>query len=420
MSQHSTIEWTDATWNFLVGCDKVSNGCKNCYAIRTAWKMMHNPNAKIATKFAGTAKKNEGGALNWTGKLGIFEDVLELPLKQKKPTRYFVNSLSDLFHDDVPFELIAKAFTVMALCPQHTFQILTKRPQRMLEYFKQYENGLSDKTEEMYEFMHLISWDAAGGGWPEHLKAAGWSWDVTHGEHDTDYQVMFEHEGPLPNVWLGTSVEDQESADKRIPLLLQCPAAVRFLSCEPLLGRIQLPIDWLTLGIDICPECAGTMAIAVGSGEEYEGMECQNCDSFTEKTGGIHWVIVGGESGKDGRPMHPQWARSLRDQCQGAGVAFFFKQWGEFLPFEATAQPPFYARADNGEEYDGHELNFVDAESGQTGSYQGHPWYDINATMMLNLESAEVHDCSFLRVGKFRMGRLLDGREWNDMPVINH
>jgi protein gp37 len=418
MSQHSKIEWTDATWNFLVGCDKVSDGCKNCYAIRTAWKMMHNPNAKIAAKFAGTAKKTEGGALNWTGKVGIFEEVLQVPLKQKKPTRYFVNSLSDLFHEGVPFEVIAKAFTVMALCPQHTFQILTKRPQRMLEYFKRYENGLSDRTKEFWDFMHLIPWDAAGGGWPQHLKASGWSWDITYSEFGKDCNVLLENQGPLDNIWLGVSVENQEQADKRIPLLLQCPAAVRFLSCEPLLGPVVLPFDWLTLGMDKCPECGSTEATAVGSGEEYEGMECMQCDSFTEKTGGIDWIIVGGESGKAGRPMHPAWVRSLRDQCQVASVAFFFKQWGEYLPFEATAQPPFYARADNGEEYDGHELNFIHPETGETGTYQGHAWYDMDATMVLNLENDDLRDCSFLRVGKFRLGRQLDGREWNDMPAI--
>jgi protein gp37 len=230
----SKIEWTDRTWNPVTGCTKVSQGCKNCYAER------------MYERFHGH---------------GSFKNVithperLDMPLKWKKPSMVFVNSMSDLFHEDVPFEFIDMCFIVMAEATDHTFQILTKRPERLLEYAQ------DSICEDLW---------------------------------------------PLKNVWLGVSVEDQKTADERIPLLIQVPAAVRFLSCEPLLA----PIDILTPNL-LWHRLSG--------------------GGYKRQT--IDWVICGGESGPGSRPMHPDWARSLRDQCEAAGVPFFFKQWGEYLPY---------------------------------------------------------------------------------------
>lgn len=306
----SKIEWTEKTWNPIIGCDKVSEGCKNCYAMRMAWRLMHNP--KTAAKYDGVAKKTEGGAINWTGNLNFLSDVLTLPLRTKKPTVWFVNSMSDLFHDEVPNEWIDAVMQVIEHTPHHTYQVLTKRPGRMAAYFNAY-----------YPYLY---------------KKAGYK--------------------GLENLWLGVSVEHQKAADERIPHLLATPAAVRFLSCEPLLGPV-----------DIAKAC-GTSAIAKGF----------SYLSFQE----IQWVIVGGESGPNARPMHPDWARSLRDQCQAAGVPFFFKQWGEWVP----------------------ELQ-ISKELLPSGFFR------VGCFTNAEGEGAKIDT---YKVGKKATGRMLDGREWNEVP----
>ena len=234
------IEWTDETWNPVTGCTKVSEGCDHCYA------------ETIAHRFTGTKAYPNGFDVT------LRPERLDQPLRWKRPRKVFVNSMSDLFHKDVPDDYIARVFAVMALAPQHTFQVLTKRPGRMRSLLssEQFESAVFLATEGRFE-----------GCFP---------W-------------------PLPNVWLGTSVENQKWADVRIPLLLDTPAAIRFLSCEPLLG----PIDLFAWNID-------------------RGMR-------------VDWVIVGGESGPHARPMHPDWARQLRDDCLTAGIPFHFKQWGEWV-----------------------------------------------------------------------------------------
>lgn len=245
MANNSKIEWTQATWNPITGCDKVSQGCKNCYA-----EIMHRRLMKMHTR-----KYNKP----FLGDVSFHEDDLGIPLKRKKPTIYFVNSMSDLWHPYVLFEWIESIFFVMAESQQHTFQILTKRPEIAIDFYQ----WLKKRNREW--------WDAR-------------PW-------------------PLPNVWIGTSVEDQKTADERIPHLIKIPAAVRFLSCEPLLGEIVL--SWN-----------------------------QNGFKVDEKGANLHWCIVGGESGHKARPMHPDWVRSLRDQCKAAGIPFFFKQWGQWGPYE--------------------------------------------------------------------------------------
>jgi protein gp37 len=260
-----TIEWTDATWNPVTGCSKVSPGCEHCYAERIALRF--NPQGKPWT--APYAAEN----------VQLHYDRLMVPLRWRKPRRVFVNSMSDLFHAQVPMEprvwddpralpdipFLDRVFTVMALTPRHTYQILTKRPERARAY-------LTSRAEGMVftDYAWRLNFGMVGGA------------------HTRFYRPSLPHPVPWPlaNVWVGVSVEDQRRAHERIPLLLEAPAALRFLSCEPLLGPLDLT-PWLD---------------------------------------GLDWVIVGAESGPSARPMDDDWVRQIRDDCQRAGVAFFFKQ----------------------------------------------------------------------------------------------
>lgn len=308
------IEWCDETWNPTTGCNKISPGCKNCYAKRDWTRLSQN------SKTVYFGRK--------------FEDVqthserLETPLRWTKPRRIFVNSMSDLFHVSIPQHFIQEVWVTMALARArgHIFQVLTKRADQMLQSVMKLD----------VEYVRAI-YDAATVNMP------AWEW-------------------PLPNVWLGVSVEDQERADERIPELLKVPAAVRFLSCEPLLGPIGLTMlhhDRIT-NIDCL---RGLHGIPIPHAEGPK----------------VDWVIVGGESGPNARPMHPEWARSLRDQCQSAGVPYHFKQWGEWteelFTDEHAAIPDKRAFA-----------------------------FDESGLMV--------------RVGKKAAGRILDGRTWDEFPEV--
>jgi protein gp37 len=238
MSDTSTIEWTEATWNPVTGCTRISAGCANCYIERTM------PFRISGRRFSGPQIGASTGIL-------LHPERLSLPPRWRRPRRVFVNSLSDLFHRDVPAEFIAEVFTTMASTPRHTYQLLTKRPGRMRSLL-------------------------TAGRLEEQIRAGGHAW-------------------PLRNLWLGVSCENQATAALRIPLLLDTPAWVRWVSCEPLLGAIAL-------------DHADRDAL---------------CD------GGLDWVVAGGESGPGARPVDPGWVRSLRDQCAAAPrTAFYFKQWG--------------------------------------------------------------------------------------------
>ncbi|MBD0743496.1 phage Gp37/Gp68 family protein [Streptomyces sp. CBMA152] len=303
MATDTSIEWADKTWSPIIGCDRVSPGCDNCYAITQARIRSNNPNPTISEAFAGTVDRI-GGRLDWTGKINLLPERLTQPLRWKKPRRIFVNSLSDLFHKDVPAEYIAQVFAVMALTPQHTYQILTKRHARMRS---------------------MIGGPCRCGHQPgEHLRS-GMAWAVSKANpnrisgvpDNAEQRVYGRGIWPLPNVWMGVSVEDQKWANIRIPALLQTPAAVRFLSCEPLFGPVDLKQAVIPMGSE---RGHGLTASYVHAGD------C--CRRFH----GIDWVIVGGESGHGARPMAPQWATSLRDQCAAADVPFFFKQFGEYAP----------------------------------------------------------------------------------------
>lgn len=236
MSNNSKIEWTEATWNPVTGCDWVSPGCDHCYARTLAKRMKAMGSIRYQVDGFDRALDRVTPGFGVT----LHRDKVDEPLRRKKPTMYFVNSMSDLFHPEVPTTFIHDVFEVMREARQHTFQVLTKRPRRMRDLLNHDERWVRD---------------------------------------------------PSPNVWLGTSVENQEWAIKRVPLLQQTPAVVRFLSCEPLIGRVDLA-------------------------------------EFMTEVASLHWVIVGGESGTGARPVDPTWVRLLRDQCRTHGVPYFFKQWG--------------------------------------------------------------------------------------------
>lgn len=310
MAARSSIEWTDATWNPVTGCTKVSPGCDHCYAQAFAERWRGTPGHHFEHGFD----------------IVLRPERLTLPLRWSTPRRIFVNSMSDLFHDQVPEEFIASVWTTMARTPQHTYQILTKRHARMRSVVRR----IAWRTPTTAE------------------RAAGVTGPVAYVQRD---ESLNEHLGApqvLPNVWLGVSVEDQKRADLRLPALLETPAAVRFVSAEPLLGPIYL-----------------TRAVAPAGGQP-----------------GIDWVIAGGESGPHARPMHPDWARDLRDQCRSAGVAFFFKQWGEWAPGAHSTRPGAW----------------VDPHG------NAHPTAGPGRALVS-------------RWGKKHAGQLLDGRAWAQFPT---
>ena len=275
---NTSIEWTDKVWNPVTGCTKVSAGCKNCYA------------GSVANRFfAKEYPPNENGSLRVFTDVRCHEDRLEAPLHWRKPSRIFVNSMSDLFHKDVPDEFIDRVFAVTALCPQHTFQILTKRPERMREYMQS-----RSKSAEFWK------------------KAAPFGWTLA------DFQGIKMIPFPLPNVWLGVSVEDQKAADERIPILLQTPAAVRFISAEPLLGPVSLRWkDSVPFGIEhprhLHPKDDAARRVIT---DQYDGLR------------ELDWVICGGESGPGARPCDIRWIRSVVEQCKASSVPCFVKQLG--------------------------------------------------------------------------------------------
>lgn len=371
MAETTTIEWTrnddgtpGRTWNPVTGCSKISTGCDHCYA------------ETIAERFRGTAAFPHGFDVR------VRSDKVNAPLKWRKPTRVFVNSMSDLFHADVDQAWIADIFAVMAAARRHTFQLLTKRHARM-------RSLLNDPG-----FAANVRQGAHGKG----LPADQWQW-------------------PLPNLWLGVSVENQKWADIRIPALIDTPATVRFLSCEPLLGPVWIAdYAWQP-----CSCCVGE------THDEACGTCADNgCDGGHVQA--LHWVIVGGESGHGARAMHPDWARSLRDQCEQEHVPFFFKQHGEWGP------APFIIRVcdpDVGWKGTDEELAAAKADSEACGATHVHTgnWYEENGERRYHLHEIGHKPWSLERValpegtaairrwGKKRAGRELDGHTHDAFPA---
>ncbi|EFO33924.1 phage Gp37Gp68 [Roseibium sp. TrichSKD4] len=309
MAETSQIEWTDATWNPVTGCTLVSEGCRNCYAAELAATRLKNHPSR-----EGLARKNADGVAKFTGEIRVNRDWLYQPMGWRKPRRIFVCAHSDLFHEGVPDEVIDKVFAVMALTPHHTYQVLTKRPERMRDYLLA-ENRDCDVAEAA---RHIDP------------KRAG---KVLEGFGNSEEPSLINKTWPLPNVWLGVSIEDQATADTRIPYLLKTPAAVRFLSAEPLLGPVDLTAVPYGVPVDGVPSYQDAMSgkIWMPGGTVPWATNVRataNGRTNVDLCGFVSWVIVGGESGRKARPMHPDWVRSIRDQCEAAAVAFFFKQWG--------------------------------------------------------------------------------------------
>lgn len=271
MAATSLIEWTDATWNPITGCTLVSEGCRHCYAARlAATRLRHHPSR------AGLARLNAAGAAKFTGEVRFNAQWLCQPEAWARPRRIFVCAHGDLFHEAVPDIWIDDVFRIMGGVRRHTFQVLTKRPERMRAYMTAVD------PQMWVDF------------WAE--KAA-----YREG-HPQLGIVPAAPVWPPANVWLGTSVEDQTTADVRVRDLIATPAVIRFVSAEPLLG------PWDT----------------------RRSLDRAGCDPVCGlRQAGIHWLIVGGESGPGARPMHPDWVRQLRDQCAGTSIPFFFKQWGK-------------------------------------------------------------------------------------------
>lgn len=298
MAGNTKIEWADAVWNPTTGCTRVSEGCRNCYAFA-----LHDK--RHAAYLAGKTGTGKQYAKPFR-ELQLFPERLDQPFRWQKPRRIFVNSMSDLFHKDVSDEFIGRVYEEMRRAEQHTFQILTKRPDRAAEFFESYRFDYWGRTKDIFT--------------------------------------------PAPNVWLGTSAENQATWDERIPELKRCPAAVHFASVEPLLGPIKVDDD--------LRECS----------EPEENIYVP----------GLDWIIVGGESGKHARPVHPAWVRAIRDACAEEEVPFFFKQWGEWQPVD---------QSDEMVPHNTPEHVFADGTIS-------------------------------LRIGKKKAGRMLDGRTWDGFPAM--
>ena len=362
MSSGSKIEWTDATYNPVVGCSPVSPGCENCYAARIAVRLGGNP---ATPQYEGTARSTPAGA-RWTGTVNFVPAMLDRPLRWQKPRRIFVNSMSDTFHPDVSFAQIVAILGVALACPLHTMQLLTKRPERAVEFYGwiSERGGLgkyirSDEGAEalrpIFHHFDATHYETVYGRW-QRTQAHPWMKVINAAA--CEVSTVAPH-----NVWLGVSVEDQPTADERIPHLLQCPAAVRWVSYEPALGPLEL-----SRLHQHCPT------------HDFAGGFCSSpCPDLRS----IDWLVAGGESGPGARPAHPQWFRDVRDQCAAAGVAFFFKQWGAWAP----AVPGV----------NGAQTRYVNMTPADAGSFA----WPMN------------------RVGKKAAGRLLDGREHNEFPNLN-
>lgn len=344
----SKIEWTDSTWNPTTGCTQISDGCDHCYA------------KAITERFHGQGSFD---------RIQLHPDRLDAPLRWRKPRKVFVNSMSDLFHKDVPDEFIARVWAVMAMAPLHTFQVLTKRHGRMQSILT------STKFWRLVgDAGYSIALDRASGHYPQSgpMKLTAESKPPGYVPGKPNEQGYWEADQPLPNVWLGVSVEDQRAAEFRIPALWETSAAVRFVSCEPVLASVDL---------SVIKTRRGTLSVAP--------LEV----AYDQDTGrgrrGIDWVIAGGESGQNARPMHPDWARNLRDQCVAAGVPFHFKQRGQWT---------------------------WDAPDGQPAAR----WWVSAATGRLADERTALASggdwCGVWRVGKTAAGRELDGETWDQFP----
>jgi protein gp37 len=368
MAQNTKIEWAHHTFNPWIGCTKVGSGCDNCYAEADFDKRRH-----VVQWGAGNPRKRTAPS-TWAQPIKWNAEAQRLGVRY----RVFCASLADVFDNAVPTEWRRDLLNLIELTPNLDWLLLTKR---------------IGNVQEM----------------------------VSRAKHGQWFHAQ-------PNVWIGATIVNQEEADRDIPKLLSVPAAKRFLSMEPLLGPVDLG-PWI--GNEDCHVCGArfygdairakwmnsdpAVAVEFETAPEDENDIRRVCPACGQRdncgevgpvygdglAGGLDWIIVGGESGPGARPMHPDYVRSLRDQCEAAGVPFLFKQWGEWIPYEDSAQPPF-KWSQHGHEIDGHLLPDFESEDGQ----RQREWHCDWSDMLLAR-----------RVGKKAAGRLLDGREWNGVPA---
>lgn len=314
MGHKSTIEWTEATWNPITGCTLVSDGCRNCYAAMLAAGRLKNIKSR-----QGLSKLNAEGVAQFTGEVRFNEEWLLQPSSWHKSRKIFVCAHGDLFHEKAKVLWIDKIFAVMEANPRHTFQVLTKRPDIARDYLT--------------------------------ARSVVRKW-------------------PLDHVWIGTSVEDQKTADERIPHLMDTPASVRFISAEPLLGPVSFDGIW------------GYSGSATGD----------QIDNWP-----IHWVIVGGETGMKSRPMHPDWARIIRDECLAAEVPFLFKQWGSWeTVYDRDVEDPDWRRCPQTRDTDWNKERYLNLAGG----------CGFHGERVVYCKKTSLRSC----------GRLLDGKTWDQMP----
>jgi len=388
MADRTHIEWTDATWNPITGCSIVSPGCTNCYAMRLAGtRLKHTPSR------AGLTKDSKAGPV-WTGEVRFNRKSLDQPLRWKRPRKIFPCAHGDLFAEDVPDEWIDQVFAVMALSQQHIFQVLTKREKRMRRY-------LSDPAtiRRVYGLVFDMVIE-------RNLYVALIAPGIDERQAPPAPRIYLDR-WPLPNVWLGVSAEDQKRADERIPDLLATPAAVRFVSAEPLLG----PIDFTT--IDDGFRDGTRLTFNALTGWAHDG-EQPITGIFGHPDPKLDWVIVGGESGPGARPMHPDWARSIRDQCAAAGTSFFFKQWGEWAAVSQMSEeqidacyPQLTERRPEATRHSLVDTHVLHADGSRH-----------RAVFLAFLQGTSA--MTMFAIGKRRAGRLLDGVTHDAMPEPRH
>jgi len=328
----SNIIWTDRSTNPTKGCSRKSPGCENCYAARMAYRL-----EKMGQKkYTGLSYKDNNGTINWTGKIVLDIEAMEKDVERKTPTKFFIDSMSDLFHPQIPFEFILKVYNQMLLNPQHIYQILTKRIVRAVEFHE---------------------------------------WILDSG--------TYERSDLKNNIWIGTTTENQNMADSRIPELLKIKALFgrikAWISIEPMLEEINLKSSLGgTIWIGGQRGCTGKH-YGIGTTEcprELHHHHDERCRP------GLDWVVVGGESGPGARPMHPEWVRKIKEQCIEANVPFLFKQWGAWLPVDE---------------------DFVKSKMTRYG-------------VPKNIRQTENQ--SYLKIGKKNAGRLLDGVLHNENPEM--
>ena len=338
------IEWAEETINPFAGCSKVSPGCDNCYALRMAWRLANNPNPKIADKYRGTVEKVDG-KVRWTGSINKDLDCMEHLYNGRKGKILFVGSMGDIGHENLYFDLFS---AIMDKC----YSINNHR----IHY--------SDGTKEPHKFLFLTKRpDRFKALWEMYFKAN----DIE--ENRDNWQSWPLHDDVYSTFWVGVTIEDQKALDKRAPELIQIPAAKRFISYEPALGPLECLDGWLT-----------------------------QCD---RKTKLIDLVICGGESGPGARPVHPEWVRGVRDQCEEAGVPFFFKQWGEWVPGRFDKQK---GKMICNSSIAGRDIGRIYWTN--PGCPKTHLWDQIN----------QYWTNASAKIGKKYAGRILDGKEYLEWP----